>query len=130
MGRQETPPFTPHQPLVDGKHSVICGHAALRCAARTKKKSTVETLTLQGIQSLLIFSLVSATSLSDKPCSSVLFSDPISVRTKVSSTGIVTNRRTAKMPERRGRTVPLNLILLCSTGSVCLCTVISMSELT
>ena len=38
MGRQETPPFTPHQPLVDGKHSVICGCTAHWCAARTKKK--------------------------------------------------------------------------------------------
>ena len=56
MGRQETPPFTTHQPLVDGKHSVIRGRAAHRCAARTQKKSTVEMLTLQGIQLLLIFS--------------------------------------------------------------------------
>ena len=56
MGRQETPPFTPHQPLVDGKHSVTRGRAAHRCVARTKKKSTVEMLKLQGIQLLLIFS--------------------------------------------------------------------------
>ena len=56
MGRQETPPFMPHQPLVDGKHSVIRGCAAHRCTAHMKTKSTVEMLTLQGIQLLLIFS--------------------------------------------------------------------------
>ena len=62
--------------------------------------------------------------MSDKPCSSVLFSDPISVRTKVTVYRnfacyliLVTDRRTSKMTGRRGRTMPLSEVLELITQS-------------
>ena len=68
------------------RHSWTCCTPVCGTYANT---STAELLTLKWIKLLLVFSWgVSTTTGSEKPCSSILDSDPISVRMKVLSAGI------------------------------------------